>query len=120
MIPGGKAARPSTLWRESKHDAGAYGTSLIRALIPGRAFPFPKSLYAVEGTLRLFVAEKPNTVILDSFSGSGTTAHVAMRLNKQDCGCRQCISITNNDVAADEQKACAMTAKLVCETIEGM
>jgi adenine-specific DNA-methyltransferase len=103
VIPGGKAARPSTVWRESKHDAGAYGTSLIRALIPGRAFPFPKSLYAVEDTLRLFVADKPDAVILDFFSGSGTTAHATMRLNRQDGGHRQCISVTNNEVAADEQ-----------------
>lgn len=105
VIPGGKAARPSTVWRESKHDAGAYGTSLLRTLIPGRAFPFPKSLYAVEDTLRLFVADKPNAVILDFFSGSGTTAHAVMRLNKQDGSRRQSISVTNNEVAATEQAA---------------
>ena len=105
VIPGGKANRPSTVWREARHDAGAYGTSMLRALIPGRSFPFPKSLYAVEDTLRLFVASKPDAVILDFFSGSGTTAHAVMRLNRQDGGRRQCISVTNNEVAADEQKA---------------
>ena len=31
-----------------------------------------------------------------------------MRLNKQDGGCRQCISVTNNEVAADEQKTLRM------------
>lgn len=105
VIPGGKAARPSTVWRESKHDAGAYGTSLLRSLIPGRAFPFPKSLYAVEDSLRLFLANKPNAVILDFFAGSGTTVHAVMRLNRQDGGRRQCISITNNEVGANEQQA---------------
>jgi len=104
VIPGGKAARPSTVWREARHDAGAYGTSMLRALIPGRTFPFPKSLYAVEDTLRLFVADKPEAVILDFFSGSGTTAHAVMRLNRQDGGRRQCICVTNNEVAADEQR----------------
>jgi adenine-specific DNA-methyltransferase len=77
---------------------------MLRALIPGRAFPFPKSLYAVEDTIRLFVADKLEAVILDFFSGSGTTAHAVMRLNRQDGGRRQCISVTNNEVAADEQK----------------
>ncbi|WP_122593112.1 site-specific DNA-methyltransferase [Pseudomonas viridiflava] len=105
VIPGGKAARPSTVWRESKHDAGAYGTSLLRSLIPGRTFPFPKSLYAVEDSLRLFLANKPNAVILDFFAGSGTTVHAVMRLNRQDGGRRQCISITNNEVGASEQQA---------------
>lgn len=70
-----------------------------------RTFPFPKSLYAVEDTLRFFVQGKPEAVILDFFSGSGTTAHAVMRLNKQDGGRRQCISVTNNEVAADEQAA---------------
>ena len=103
VIPGGKAARPSTVWRESRHDAGAYGTSLLGSLIPGRAFPFPKSIYAVEDSLRLFLSEKPNAVVLDFFAGSGTTVHAVMRLNKQDGGLRQCISVTNNEVGADEQ-----------------
>ena len=42
---------------------------------------------------------------MDFFSGSGTTAHAVMRLNRQDAGRRQCISVTNNEVAADEQKS---------------
>lgn len=78
---------------------------MISALIPGRRFPFPKSLYAVEDALRFVVAHKPEAVVLDFFSGSGTTAHAVMRLNRQDGGRRQCISVTNNEVAANEQKA---------------
>ena len=62
-----------------------------------------KALYAVEDALRFFVKDKPNAVVLDFFSGSGTTAHAVMRLNRQDDGRRQCISVTNNEVAADEQ-----------------
>ena len=72
--------------------------------MPDRKFPFPKSLYAVEDALRFFVADKPDAVILDFFAGSGTTAHAVMRLNKQDGGKRQCISVTNNEVSAEEQK----------------
>lgn len=98
-------AIPGTQWRLSSHDATQYGTRLLLSILPGRKFPFPKSLYAVEDALRFFVADKPNATILDFFSGSGTTAHAVMRLNKQDGGQRQCISITNNEVSADEQKA---------------
>jgi adenine-specific DNA-methyltransferase len=76
---------------------------MVSALIPGRRFPFPKSLYAVEDALRFVVADKPNAVVIDFFSGSGTTAHAVMRLNRQDGGRRQCILVTNNEVAADEQ-----------------
>ena len=100
---GGKAARLSTVWRESRHDAGAYGTSILRSLLPDRSFPFPKSLYAVEDTLRAFVADKPRATIVDFFAGSGTTAHAVMRLNRQDDGSRRCILVTNNEVSAGEE-----------------
>lgn len=96
---------PTTAWRVGSHDASRHGSNLLKALIPERKFPFPKSLYAVEDCLRFFVCEKPAAVILDFFSGSGTTAHAVMRINKQDGGKRQCISVTNNEVGADEQKA---------------
>ncbi|ANI91253.1 site-specific DNA-methyltransferase [Dietzia timorensis] len=94
---------PATQWRISSHDSTQYGSRLIALLLPGRKFPFPKSLYAVEDTLRFFVADKPEAVVLDFFAGSGTTAHAVMRLNHQDGGRRQCISVTNNEVSAEEQ-----------------
>ena len=102
-----KLVRPMTTWNKPSHSAGDHGSSLLRKLLPGRAFPFPKSLYAVEDALRFCVANKPNALILDFFSGSGTTAHAVMRLNHQDGGRRQCIAVTNNEVAADEQAALA-------------
>lgn len=99
-----RVTRPRTVWNSGAHDAGLYGSSLLRDMIPNRSFPFPKALYVVEDTLRFFVARKPNALILDFFSGSGTTAHAVMRLNKQDGGRRRSISITNNEVSADEQR----------------
>lgn len=99
----GKLARPKSVWNLSSHSAGDYGTKLNGAFLPGRRFPFPKSLYAVEDALRFFVKDKPDATILDFFSGSGTTAHAVMRLNKQDGGRRRSISVTNNEVSADEQ-----------------
>lgn len=95
---------PGTQWRIASHNAEQGGTNLQKHLMPDRKFPFPKSLYAVEDTLRFFVASKTEAVVLDFFSGSGTTAHAVMRLNRQDQGRRQCISVTNNEVAADELK----------------
>jgi adenine-specific DNA-methyltransferase len=94
---------PVSTWTRASHNAEIHGTDLLKALIGERAFPFPKSLHAVEDCLRLFIADKPNAVVLDFFSGSGTTAHAVMRLNRQDEGRRQCICITNNEVAAEEQ-----------------
>ncbi|WP_420009115.1 site-specific DNA-methyltransferase [Xanthomonas sacchari] len=99
-----KGVIPKRVWNMGSHNAENGGSSILSKLIPGRRFPFPKSLYAVEDCLRFFVRDKPAAVILDFFSGSGTTAHAVMRLNKQDGGKRQCISVTNNEVAAEEQR----------------
>lgn len=102
---GSKRLMPKTVWVREAHNAQASGTLLLKRLVGARTFPFPKSLHAVEDSLRFFVSSKPDGIILDFFAGSGTTAHAVMRLNRQDGGRRQCISVTNNEVAADEQAA---------------
>ena len=94
---------PKRVWNVPSHNAETGGTRLLSSLIPGRRFPYPKSLYAVEDVLRFFLAPKPTAVVLDFFAGSGTTAHAVMRLNRQDEGRRQSVSITNNEVSPDEE-----------------
>jgi adenine-specific DNA-methyltransferase len=102
---GSQAQGARTQWNNVAHDATLYGSNLNKLLLPGRRFPFPKSLYAVEDTLRWYLLRKQAATIVDFFAGSGTTAHAMMRLNKQDGGRRISISVTNNEVSADEQKA---------------
>lgn len=98
-----KIKMPISTWNRPSHNAEIYGTDLLKTLVGERSFPFPKSLHAVEDCLRLYLADKPNSKVLDFFAGSGTTANAVMRLNRQDNGRRQCISVTNNEVAAEEQ-----------------
>ena len=99
-----KKALPKTQWDYMTHDARSHGTNLIRDII-GNRFSFPKSLYAVHDAIRFFVANNPNALILDFFSGSGTTLHAVNLLNKEDGGHRRCIMVTNNEVSAEEEKA---------------
>lgn len=94
---------PTTQWNQRSHSSEHYGTGILRSLLPGRPFPFPKSLYAVEDSMRFFVEDNPDAIILDFFAGSGTTAHAVMRLNRQDGGRRRSILVTNNEVSANEQ-----------------
>lgn len=93
-----KARRIKTVWHRTRHDAGAYGADLLGALLGGRLFPFPKSLYAVRDMLAAVVGKKPDALILDFFAGSGTTLHSTVLLNSLDGGRRRCILVTNNDV----------------------
>ncbi|MDF5157882.1 site-specific DNA-methyltransferase [Vibrio parahaemolyticus] len=99
-----KSVAPRTVWNKTSHFARDHGSTLLKTILGEKRFDFPKSLFAVEDTLRFVVSDKPDAVILDFFAGSGTTAHAVMRLNRQDGGSRQCISVTNNEVAASEQK----------------
>ena len=95
---------PGTQWRISSHDATLNGTKLLNSIIGEKRFTFPKSLYAVHDTIRFFVANKPNALIVDFFAGSGTTMHAVNLFNAEDGGHRRCIMVTNNEVSADEAK----------------
>lgn len=97
-----KKSFPTTQWSFSSHDAKNFGTGINRSILLGREFPYPKSLYAVEDTLNIFVANKSDALIVDFFAGSGTTLHAVNLLNKKDNGHRRCIMITNNEVSASE------------------
>ena len=96
-----------TQWRIGTHDASTGGTNLLKTLFGSSRFTFPKSLYAVRDTIRFFVAEKPNALIVDFFAGSGTTLHAVNLLNAEDGGHRRCIMVTNNEVSDDEAKELA-------------
>lgn len=104
----GKEVMPKTNWNEKTHNANAYGSKIIKDIIGGR-FSFPKSLYAVHDSIRFFVENKPNALIVDFFAGSGTTLHAVNLLNAEDGGHRRCTMVTNNEVSDAEGKE--MTVK---------
>lgn len=93
-----------SVWHRTRHDAGAYGADLIKAILGEGRFTFPKSLYAVKDCLMSIVSNKPNALILDFFAGSGTTLHAVNLLNAEDGGQRRCIMVTNNEVSDAEAK----------------
>lgn len=95
---------PPNQWWIRSHNATDCGSKLLQNIINDR-FPFPKSLYAVHDTIRFFVANKPNALILDFFAGSGTTLHAVNLLNAEDGGNRRCIMVTNNEVSEAESKS---------------
>ena len=94
-----------TQWRIGSHDASTGGTNLLKAMLDSSRFTFPKSLYAVHDTIRFFVADKPDALIVDFFAGSGTTLHAVNLFNAEDGGHRRCILVTNNEVSDDEAKS---------------
>ena len=96
--------KPATVWNMVSHSASEHGSSFIKQLLPSRKFTYPKSLYAVHDTIRFFVANKPNAIVVDFFAGSGTTGHAVNLLNAEDEGRRKFILITNNEISETEEK----------------
>ena len=96
---------PGSLWKIPSHDATRFGSQLLLKTIGEKRFDFPKSLYAVHDTIRFFVANKPNALIVDFFAGSGTTLQAVNLLNAEDGGHRRCIMVTNNEVSEAEAKS---------------
>lgn len=88
---------PFTLWEDPKYSASTFGANLLADYIGKGKFNYPKSLYAVEDSLRVATGNKKDALILDFFAGSGTTGHAVMMLNREDGGSRRFILATNNE-----------------------
>lgn len=85
---------PSTWWEDPKYFTVEHGNGLLENILGKyQAFPFPKSVHAVFDCLRVAGASQGNSLILDFFGGSGTTAHAVMNLNRADGGKRKYILV---------------------------
>lgn len=82
-----------TIWDEKKYDANEYGSKIVSSLVPGGGFSFPKSLYTVYDSVYAATAYDKEAIVMDFFSGSGTTAHAVMKLNAEDGGHRKFIMV---------------------------
>lgn len=77
----------------------------------GVDFDYPKPRTLIEYLISMVA--NPNSIVLDSFAGSGTTAHAVLSLNKKDCGIRRFILVEMEEYAQDK------TAKRVKEVMQG-
>ncbi|MCD1655180.1 site-specific DNA-methyltransferase [Treponema zuelzerae] len=76
-----------------------------------KAFETPKPIQLATRIIQLL--DDPDSIILDSFSGSGTTAHAVLKLNQEDGGHRKFIMIEMEDYAE------TITAERVRRVING-
>ena len=85
---------------------------LINIFGRGQLFPTPKPTDLIAKIIR--VSTDKNDIILDSFAGSGTTAHAVLALNKEDGGNRKFILVECEDYAD------GITAERVRRVINGV
>lgn len=85
-----------TIWYRTEVGDTQEGTKDMKSVFGGKApFDNPKPVRLIERVLKL--ASTTESVILDFFAGSGTTAQAVLELNKQDGGQRSFILCTNNE-----------------------
>ncbi len=103
---------PESIWFgndvETTRDANRLLKELFNTEIP---FNTPKPNKLIERIIQLSCDK--NSIVLDSFAGSGTTAHAVLNLNKQDNGNRKFILIEMEDYAD------TITAERVKRVIKG-
>lgn len=103
---------PETVWFASDVSTNERAKNELKIIFP-ETIPFttPKPHELVELILQLCTEE--NDIILDSFAGSGTTAHAVLNMNKADGGNRKFILIEMMDYAE------SITAERVRRVIDG-
>jgi len=88
------------------------GTSEVEELFQKKSFTFPKPVELIKAFVK--ISTNPDSIILDSFAGSGTTAQAVLDLNKEDGGNRKFILIECEDYAD------SITAERVRRVIKGV
>lgn len=102
----------SNLWLHSEVGHTGEATNELANLFMGRApFDTPKPSRLIERILQ--IATDSDSIILDSFAGSGTTAHAILNMNKADGGNRRFILVEMMDYAE------SITAERVKRVIDG-
>ena len=87
-------------------------TQAVNSIMGGNVFNSPKSVGLIQHIILLTTG--PDDIILDSFSGSGTTAHAVLALNKAGGGNRKFILVECEDYAD------TITAERVRRVINGV
>lgn len=87
-----KGVLPLTVWDDKQYSSTEYGANLLKKIFHATYFDYPKSLYAVIDSLKIGNLDK-DSIVLDFFSGSATTAHAVMQLNAEDGGKRKYICV---------------------------
>lgn len=101
-------------WDGNTRGTATEGTKELLKIFDGKiVFDFPKPTRLIKSLLRI-VSRETDDIILDSFAGSGTTAHAVLALNKEDGSNRKFILVECEDYANE------ITAERIRRVIKGV
>ena len=109
---GVKRIKPKSFWMGSEFSAET-GTLEVKSILEKRIFDTPKPI----GLLKYILEQASNeeSVILDFFSGSATTAHAVMQMNAEDGGHRKFILVQLPEKCDENSEAAKAGYKTICE-----
>ena len=105
---------PMTIWKygEVGHSQGA--TQALAEMFDGKKyFDYPKPVDLIKRCISLY--SSPDSLILDFFSGSATTAHAVMQLNAEDGGKRKYICVQLPEETPEGSEARKAGYETICE-----
>lgn len=85
--------RYKSLWSDKRYSANSWGSVILNNIIENCPFQYPKSIFTVMDCIDAGLSNKNCGNILDYFSGSGTTGHATIKLNREDGGKRKYILV---------------------------
>ena len=108
----GRLKAPGNLWSDIEGNKKA--TRDVRALFDTKkVFDFPKPIGVL--TKCISIGANKDSIILDFFSGSATTAHAVMKLNSEDEGERKFIMVQLPEITSEDTEANKAGYKNICE-----
>ena len=107
-----KGKKAKSLFYKPQYSSGN-GTSLLKEMFEGRIFDNPKPLQLVYDFI--MIGSSKDSIVLDFFSGSATTAHAVMQLNAEDGGNRKFIMVQLPEKCDEKSEAYKAGYKNICE-----
>lgn len=108
-----KRRKPMSIW-DDKEINNEFATELLTDLFKEKKiFDYSKSLFLLKKLIT--VLSSADSLVLDFFSGSATTAHAVMQLNAEDGGKRNFIMVQLPEECAENSEAYKAGYKNICE-----
>lgn len=95
---------PMTLWKYTEVGHSQDATKDLAKIFDGKKyFDYPKPVELIKRCISIY--SDPDSIVLDFFSGSGTTAHAVMQLNAEDGGHRKFICVQFDEDTPEDSEA---------------
>lgn len=105
---------PMTIWKYTEVGHSQDATKRLKEIFDGKAyFNYPKPVDLIKRCLQLYSDQE--SIILDFFSGSATTAQAVMQLNADDNGRRKFIMVQLDEPCDEKSNAFKDGYKNICE-----